>query len=232
MKTTTPDDAFTEIPLISKGAYPAIRKGLQKWWNKNKRQFPWREKGDPYSLFVAEFMLQRTQAAKVERIYTNFIAEYTNIWELAKAPSRRLSQTFSWLGLVKRAKYIRNAARIIVNEYEGQIPQTLEDLLKLPGIGRYTANAIACFAYNQALSVVDSTIARVLKRLLGYRTTKEAWEDKTTWKIADEFLDPKKPSNHNYALLDLAALVCLPKEPKCSQCPLKHWCVHYQVSLK
>jgi A/G-specific adenine glycosylase len=232
MKTIIVDDEITEIPVISSSAYPAIRKRLQRWWNKNKRRFPWRERGDPYSLFVAEFMLQRTQAAKVESLYTDLTAEYIDIQELAKAPRRKLSQVFSWLGLVKRAKYLHDAATIIVNEYGGQIPRNPEELVKLPGVGRYTANAIASFSFNQAYSIVDSTIARVLKRLLGYRTTKEAWEDEVTWEIAEGFLDKRRSAKHNYALLDLAALVCLPKEPKCGQCPLKQWCFHYQSEAK
>ena len=175
-------------------------------------------------------MLQKTQVAKVERVYSTFLEEFPGFRELASASEKDISQIFAWLGLVKRAKYILQTAQLIITDYDGQLPTAPDVLIKLPGIGKYTANAIASFAYNQAFPVVDSTIARVLKRLLGYQTSKEAWEDKITWQVADEFLDKRNSARHNYALIDLAALICIPRDPLCSICPLQHWCIQYRVS--
>lgn len=224
-------ESLTDVPLISKDAYPDIREGLYRWWVKNKRFFPWREKGDPYSIFVAEFMLQKTQVAKVERVYSRFLEEFPSIQELANASEQELLRTFAWLGLVKRVGYILRSAQLILIDYKGQIPSSPDVLIKLPGVGKYTANAVASFSYNQAFPIVDSTIARVLKRLLGYRTLKDAWEDKTTWQIAGEFLDKTNSARHNYALIDFAALVCTPRDPLCDKCPLNHWCIQYRGSF-
>jgi A/G-specific adenine glycosylase len=120
---------------------------------------------------------------------------------------------------------VRAAARAVIERHGGALPRTAEELKALPGLGDYSTNAVLCFAHGQAVPIVDSAIARVLKRLLGFSSDKPAWKDPVAWGVAQAFLDPDHPAAHNYALLDLAALVCVPQTPRCGTCPVSAWCV-------
>lgn len=173
---------------------------------------------------MAEILLQKTQVSKVEKAFAQLYKEFPTIESLSSADHRDLEDLFSWLGLVKRARYLLEAATIISTEHNGKIPDDANELLKLPGIGDYSANAILCFGYGQAKEIVDSTIARVLRRVFGYSTEKRAWEDKVTWQLAKELIDITNPIEYNYALLDLASLVCLSNNPSCKNCPVLKWC--------
>jgi A/G-specific adenine glycosylase len=204
--------------------HPAIRRALRAWWRRERRRFPWREAGDPYAVFLAETALQKTQVAKAIRAYAELVGAYPTARALAAAPMEHLDRVFAWLGLKKRARFLQLAAQAIVARHDGRLPHAFEDLVALPGIGDYSANAILCFGHGAAAPIVDSTIARVLKRLLGFSSTKKAWQDPVAWAVARSFLDVRRPVEHNYALLDLAALVCLPRAPRCDACPVAEWC--------
>lgn len=222
---TSGEGAMAPQPLPAPDLH-GLRADLLRWWEQAGRDFPWRRAADPYAIFLAEFVLQKTQVAKAEQAYTRLITTYPNVNALAQADERDLIEVFSWLGLTKRAGYLRASAAIISGKHGGQFPRDASKLLELPGVGQYTAHAILCFGFGEALPVVDSTTSRVVQRVLGFRTSKQAWEDKVTWAQAAELLNPDQPVEHNYALIDLAALVCLPSQPKCPECPLRNRCVY------
>ena len=219
---------WTAVPQIDSKYYPELRAALRDWWREQGRRFPWRAQNNPYAIFLAEVILQKTQVAKAERAYYELVTAYPTIIALAQAPLSHLEGIFTWLGLRKRARFLLSAAQQIAERHQGVMPRERKLLKQLPGIGDYTANAILCFAYQQPLPIVDTTIARVLKRLLGFHSARSPWEDPIAWRIAGEFLDVERPVEHNYALLDLAALICV-ENPKCSICPLKSWCSYYKT---
>lgn len=205
---------------------PAMRRRLRRWWLRNGRAFPWRSADEPYSVFLAEFLLQKTQVAKAAIAYDRLIIAYPSLSDLAQASECDLVDIFRYLGLVKRASYLLRAAQQIVARHGGQIPRDASALRALPGLGEYSANAILCFGYGEAWPIVDSSVGRTLRRAFGLRSDREPWEDRATWDLAAAFLDPANAAQHNYALLDLAASVCLSRDPLCSQCPLNQFCHH------
>lgn len=219
--------SLADIPVqtaVPPSRYPAIRAALRAWWAQSARRFPWREAGDAYAVFMAETVLQKTQVAKAEKAYGELMAAYPTVAALAAAPEGHLERVFAWLGLVKRARFLRAAALLIVERHGGVVPRTAAELKSLPGMGEYSANAVLCFGHGAPTPIVDTPIARVLKRLLGFFSEKAAWEDPVAWSVARAFLDTDRPVEHNYALLDLAALVCLPRTPQCWRCPVERWC--------
>jgi A/G-specific adenine glycosylase len=226
VKTSGNPDAAT---LAAAENFPSMRLALRAWWKRSKRRFPWRKPGDPYAVFLAEAILQKTQVAKAEKAYAELIAAYPTVEALANPTEGHLDSVFGWLGLVKRAGYLRAAARAMVQRHSGAVPRTGMELMALPGVGQYSANAVLCFAYAQPVPVVDTAIARVLKRVFGFCSEKPAWKDPVAWSVAEAFLDTVHPVEHNYALIDLAALICTPADPQCRTCPLSQWCVSARV---
>lgn len=216
-------DLPVELPPTSE-SFPAMRRALREWGHAHGRVFPWRAERDAYRVFLAETLLQKTQVAKAEPAYRSLIARYPTIGALAGASLPDVETIFRPLGLTKRARLLRDAAAVVVHQFGGSMPSDRADLKRLPGVGDYTANAILCFAHDQALPIVDGAIARVLRRVFGLPSDKEAWEDPVVWRVAGEFLDRDHPAEHNYALLDLAAKVCAPREPLHDRCPLQSFC--------
>ncbi|MGA7732751.1 MAG: A/G-specific adenine glycosylase [Chloroflexia bacterium] len=211
-------------PALPASIYPTLRAKLKAWWKGQGRHYPWRSTRNPYAIFLAEIVLQKTQVAKAERAFRELFDAYPTVELLAQAHTEHLERIFAWLGLVKRARFLRQAAAAIVERHNGEIPSTLVELKRLPGVGDYTASAILAFAYEQPFPVVDTSTARALKRLLGFRSEKAPWEDPVAWRVAHDFLDERHPAQHNYALIDLAALICVPGKPRCEECPLAQWC--------
>ena len=195
-----------------------IHPKLLQWYKHNGRHdLPWRNTNELYHIYLSEIMLQQTQVARVEsEYYPNFLAKFPTLKALGDAPLDDVLGAWSGLGYYRRAKNLHAAA----NACNGVLPHTQKELLKLPGIGAYTASAICSFGLHQSVPVVDTNIARVLKRvfaLLGANDTK-------VWSIAEAFLNAQESRAHNLALMDLGAMVCLPKNPECSVCPLSLVC--------
>lgn len=199
---------------------------LFDWFDKKGREYPWRETEDTYKIFVTEVMLQKTGAGQVDKIYHDFFDSYPSVVELARAELDELEESMETLGLIKRARFLKKAAQKIVAEWGGDIPSEREELKKVKGIGRYTANAISCFAFEKKVPIVDANVARIIRRYYGLDKNIPIGRDKELWKRAEEILPDKKDEvkKFNTALIDLGALVCLNDKPNCEICPLKNGC--------
>ena len=194
----------------------AFRRRLLRWFDANQRQLPWRADRDPYHVWISEIMLQQTRVAVVRDRYPAFLARFPTLERLAAAKPREVLAAWSGLGYYRRARALHAAARQLVKAGAG-FPQNAEKLAALPGIGRYTAAAIASIAFDQPCAVVDGNVARVLGRLFSARNG-------PAWRVAAELLSPRRPGDFNQAMMELGATVCLPKAPLCTECPLFAWC--------
>ena len=195
-----------------------MHKALLEWFEKNGRHaLPWRQTTNAYHIYLSEIMLQQTQVSRVqEHFYPLFLKHYPTIKDLANASLEDILSHWSGLGYYNRARNLHKAAQSLQKEF----PKTKKELLKLAGIGEYTASAIASFAFNECVAVVDTNIKRVLQRLFN----KEKLSSKEALELANKFLNYKNPKKHNLALMDLGAMICTAKEAKCELCPLEPFC--------
>ena len=201
---------------------------LINWHLAIKRDYPWRRTKTPFRILIAEIMLQRTKADQVEAVYNSFIKQFPNAGELNKADVGDIERYFQRLGLIWRARVLKKLADQLVEKYDGKVPQTREELLMLPSIGEYVADALLSFAFQKDVAIVDSNVCRVLRRVFGMTSKGEARRDRGFRQKAEEILPKGKSREFNFAILDLAALICLPKEPKCPICPIKTMCSYYR----
>jgi A/G-specific adenine glycosylase len=202
-----------------------IQKNLLQWFKKNKRDLPWRKTKDPYAIWVSEIMLQQTQVSTVIPYYQKFLRSFPTIRQLAKSDLSKVLKIWEGMGYYSRARNLHRAAQIVSNHFHGIIPETLEDLLSLPGIGRSTAGSILSFAFHKDAPILDGNAKRVLSRLFavsgspGKRKTEQL-----LWKISESLI-PKRFSNpFNQAIMDLGSMLCTPKDPQCLRCPLHRLC--------
>jgi A/G-specific adenine glycosylase len=205
------------------------RKELISWFQKHRRDLPWRGRRTPYSTWVSEIMLQQTQVQQVVPYYLRFIARFPTIQSLAKATVLQVLKTWEGMGYYSRARHLHQTAQIIVSRLGGKIPIDFQDLLKLPGIGRSTAGAILSLAYDQPLPVLDGNIRRVLIRFsyINQDPGKTATINKL-WSISQKIIPLKNAGLFNEALMELGALICSPKNPDCAHCPLKKGCLGFR----
>ncbi|TFG20960.1 MAG: hypothetical protein EU533_05760 [Promethearchaeota archaeon] len=202
---------------------------LLKWYDTNKRVFPWRdEKLTPFQVLVAELMLQKTNATQVEKLFSNFIENYPDPLSVRKLKESYLSELLKPLGLYnRRARDLKKLADIVIDD-NNTIPNNKKALLELPGVGEYIANAVICFAFDQKVPIIDANIGRIMKRVYSFPVKSAPSRDKELTKRMDEILPEKKFKEFNYAMLDFAALICSPRNPKCIQCPINELCDNYQ----
>jgi len=193
-----------------------FRQRLLRWFDGNRRELPWRADRDPYHVWISEIMLQQTRVAVVRDRYADFLRRFPSVERLAAAKLPDVLAAWSGLGYYRRARALHAAARQLVEHGLG-FPRTPEELASLPGIGRYTAAAIASIAFDQPCAVVDGNVERVLGRLFRVR-------EREAWRAAEELLSPSRPGDFNQAMMELGATVCLPKAPRCAQCPVFAWC--------
>jgi A/G-specific adenine glycosylase len=178
---------------------------------------PWRGETDPYRILVSEIMLQQTRVAVVQERYRSFLRQFPTALRLARAKEQTVLAAWSGLGYYRRARALRAAAKMITEA--GTFPQTPAQLEELPGVGRYTAAAVASIAFGEALPVVDGNVKRVLRRVLGREPAEEEY-----WSVAGEMLDRRRPGDFNQAMMELGALICLPGKPLCGKCPVARLC--------
>jgi A/G-specific adenine glycosylase len=197
----------------------AFRKALLQWYDDHRRSLPWRETQDPYRIWVSEIMLQQTRVAAVLDYYRKFLEQFPNIQALAAASEDSVLATWSGLGYYRRARMLHQCAKHIVEKLGGRFPQNSEALLALPGIGPYTAAAVASIAFAEPVAVVDGNVERVLARVTGIDLTK-----RETWEKARILLDHSRPGDFNQAMMELGATVCVPRAPQCLVCPMRKWC--------
>lgn len=215
-------------PGISLAARTALRRALLRWYRRTARDLPWRRTRNPYRIWLSEILLQQTRVETVEPYYQRFIAALPTVAALAAAPLDRVLQLWSGLGYYTRARSLHRAARIIVEQHGGEFPRTAAAWQRLPGIGRYTAGAIASIAYGEPVPAVDGNVRRVLARLCNFTAPLDTQADQAAiWKQAERLLPRQSPGDFNQALMELGARVCTPRRPQCPDCPAQRWCAGF-----
>jgi len=203
---------------------------LIDWYNQHKRNLPWRQTKNPYKIWLSEIILQQTQVAQGLPYYQKFIQKFPNVYVLAAASEQEVLNLWQGLGYYSRARNLHFTAKDIVDNYAGIFPKNYKDLLKLRGVGDYTASAIAAFCYDEPVAVLDGNVFRVLSRLFGKATPINTTEGKKIFKqLAQDQLDTRQPALYNQAIMEFGALHCTPAQPKCLTCPLAQNCMAYQT---
>lgn len=201
-----------------------FRRSLLRWFDECGRDLPWRQTKDPYAIWVSETMLQQTRAATVMDYYTRFLAKFPTLEALARADENDVLTAWSGLGYYRRARALHESARAVMAEYGGKIPGTASELNRLPGIGVYTAAAVASIAFGERVAAIDGNVERVLTRYLGHEPVAGAARSGKLREIAMELVDPERPGDFNEAMMELGATLCLPRSPLCASCPVRDGC--------
>lgn len=202
----------------------SFRRSLLHWYRKNGRDLPWRRTRNPYAILVSEFMLQQTQVATVIPYYNEWMRRFPNFAALAAASEHEVLHAWQGLGYYARARNLRATAIVVTQKHGGSFPRSPDAIQNLPGIGRYTANAVAAFAFNQSVPIVEANIARLLARLLDLQIPIDTSAGRAAlWAHAAALLPLHDAGAHNSALMELGALVC-GSRPKCEVCPVKRFC--------
>jgi A/G-specific adenine glycosylase len=207
-----------EPRTMSARRLPQLRRALLRWYDDNQRALPWRSTRDPYRVWVSEIMLQQTRVAVVLPRYEKFIQRFPSVEKLATARLSSVLAEWSGLGYYRRARNLHAAAKVIAREHSGNFPEHSAEWRKLPGIGRYTAAAVASIAFDEPVAVLDGNVERVLRRLLHCAT------DADSWNAAQQLLDRNRPGDFNQAIMELGATICVPGEPSCACCPIRTFC--------
>jgi A/G-specific adenine glycosylase len=203
----------------------AVTQALLDWYGKQRRPLPWRATRDPYCIWVSEVMLQQTQVATVLGFYERWLRRFPNVEALAAADTEDVLRAWEGLGYYSRARNLQRAAREVVSRHGGKLPASVADLVELPGIGRYSAGAIASIAFERDEPAIDGNIVRVLTRLFGLRgDPKRAPLAGRLWQLARELLPSGRAGEFNQALMELGATCCTPRAPSCAACPVRSHC--------
>src|SRR5919202_7143469 len=201
-----------------------MQKALISWFERNARDLPWRRTRDPWRVLVSEVMLQQIQVQRAVPFYERFLARFPTVEALAGAPLAEAIRVWEDLGRYRRVVYLHRTARIVVGEHECSIPSDPDELVKLPGIGPYTAGAVACFAYERDAAFLDTNMRRVLQRFFFGLKAAEPANDRDLLGIATELVPPGHGCRWNQALMETGALLCPAHSPRCDQCPLREGC--------
>src|SRR5579864_8643894 len=197
-----------------------FRQHLLAWYDANARDLPWRKDRHPYRVWVSEIMLQQTRVAAVIEHYHEFLRRFPTVKKLAAAREASVLAAWSGLGYYRRARMLHAAAKMVARERNGKFPESAEGWRELPGIGRYTAAAIASIAFGEPVAVVDGNVERVLQRI-----SSEQFAGEQLWGAAENFLDRERPGDFNQAMMELGATVCTPRAPACLTCPVVEMCL-------
>jgi len=205
---------------------------IYHWFEKNKRDLPWRRTNDPYKIWISEIILQQTQVKQGIEYYSRFISRFPDIFKLARSPEDEVLKMWQGLGYYSRARNLHHSAKIIVNNYNGQFPSDYEKIISLKGIGEYTAAAIASITFNLPYAAVDGNVSRFLARYFNYEIPVDTSEGKSGInKIANEILDKANPGMHNQAVMEFGALQCTSINPSCTECPVGGSCLAFHNDL-
>jgi A/G-specific adenine glycosylase len=210
-----------------------LRRRLLRWAASHRRDLPWRRSRDPYHVWVSEIMLQQTTVVAVIPYFERFLARFPTLAELAAADEHEVLRLWEGLGYYSRARNLHAAARQVVREHAGIVPSDVATLQTLPGIGRYTAGAIASFAYDRPAPIVEANTSRVYARLLALRESTDSTNGKqAVWTLAERAVPARSAGAFNEALMDLGATVCVPVDPRCDQCPISSCCQAFRQGLQ
>ena len=211
--------------MISPKNIRALRRSLLRWYRHDGRDLPWRRTRNPYAILVSEFMLQQTQVATVILYYDEWLRRFPDFSALSRASENDVLHAWQGLGYYARARNLHATARAVIDRHRGCFPRSIEQMQRLPGIGKYTAHAVAAFAFNQSVPIVEANTSRVLARLFNFRRSIESAAGlKTLWEYAATLVPKSNAQMYNSALVDLGALICVPRKPKCAVCPVKKFC--------
>lgn len=223
----------TLSPALDSKRKQSFRRRLLAWYAHHKRDLPWRKSQDPYRVWVSEVMLQQTTVAAVKPYFERFLKQFPTVEKLAAADETQVLRLWEGLGYYRRARGLHAAAKQVVAVHGGNFPRDVTTLQTLPGIGRYTAGAIASIAYNQRAPILEANTIRLFARLLAYPDdpTKSAGQ-KLLWGTAEEILPRANVAEFNQALMELGSLVCTPVNPCCDECPVVQHCEAFQAGLQ
>ncbi len=209
--------------------FTALHDALIGWFETHKADLPWRRTNDPYAVWLSEIMLQQTQVATVIPYYERFLARFPTVHDLAAAPLDDVLKAWEGLGYYSRARNLHRAAQQVVTQYGGEFPATVDELLALPGVGQYTAGAIASIAFGVTAPVLDGNVMRVLTRLFDIPDDIRQARTKTAlWALAEQLMPTERPAPWNEGLMELGRRICTPRSPACSTCPVSAYCTAYR----
>jgi A/G-specific adenine glycosylase len=209
-----------------------FKKLLSNWYLENKRDLPWRNTNNPYHIWVSEIILQQTRVAQGISYYYRFVETFPTVYDLAQADEDQVLKVWQGLGYYSRARNMHFAAKTIIDHWGGKIPSNYSDLLKIKGIGDYSAGAIASFAYKEAVPAIDGNVYRVMARVFGVFSSPQTASGKREFNnLVSDLLDKNKPDQFNQGLLDFGALQCIPRNPKCENCPFNAYCYAFRNNV-
>jgi A/G-specific adenine glycosylase len=218
-------DPDTRNAVLTRARARRLRERLLAWYDANRRDLPWRNTCDPYAIWVSETMLQQTRVETVVPYFERFMARFPDVETLADADQQDVYGSWAGLGYYSRARNLHAAARSVVDDFGGQLPEEAGALRALPGVGRYTAGAVASIAFDRREPIVDGNVKRVLTRLIGIRADVSAPAVvEQIWCEAARLADGPRPGDLNQALMELGATLCTPRAPRCESCPLTRSC--------
>ena len=204
---------------------------LSQWYAINKRDLPWRSTVNPYYIWLSEIILQQTRVDQGLPYYLKFIDTFPVVEDLANADEDLVLKLWQGLGYYSRARNLQFSAKLILSEFGGNFPDNHADILKLKGVGSYTAAAISSFSFGLPFAVLDGNVIRVLSRVFGIQTPYDTTAGKKQFqKLAQELLDKKNPAEYNQAIMEFGALQCVPKSPKCNDCPIVNYCIAFNTN--
>jgi A/G-specific adenine glycosylase len=207
-------------------ALARFRRSLRTWYRRHARPLPWRATRDPYRIWISEIMLQQTTVVAVVPYFERFLKRFPTLADLAAAREQAVLRLWEGLGYYSRARNIHKTARLIVNQHNSKFPDDIAALRELPGIGRYTAGAIASFAFDRPAPIVEANTLRLYARLMGLRDDpRSAAGQQRLWEFAGQIVPQRNPGLFNQALMELGAGLCTPNAPDCPNCPVRTWCV-------
>lgn len=218
--------------VVASSVIRVFRVGLIRWYDRYRRTLPWRGTRNAYRIWVSEIMLQQTRVETARVYYRRWMRAFPTLESLAGAAPERVLKMWEGLGYYNRVRLLHQAARVVTGEFGGRLPSSAEALQQLPGIGRYTAGAIASIAFDERAPVVDGNVARVLARVFGIRqNVKSPATVNQLYKIAERLMPARRPGDFNQAMMELGALVCLPRNARCNVCPLQRVCCALRLGL-
>jgi len=206
-----------------------VQKNLLNWSKESSIRYPWRNTNDSYKILISEILLHKTDSKKVKNLYPKFMKKFPTIHQLYSSNNAELMKLIKDIGLFYRINRLKTIAIQIVDQYNGEVPQTKKELISLYGVGDYISNAVLCFAFKQRVPIVDTNVIRIYQRIFDVQSAKSRPRtDKKIWDFAEKLLPHKKYVEYNYALLDFASELCKAKKPLCGICIMNDMCSYYQ----